>query len=47
MHLFDKELPPDLHTNYLGAEAQFDEVSIIATEIETQLRENMVGRLAA
>lgn len=43
VNLFEKEVPVDLAPNYLGAEANFDEVSIVATEVETQLRENMVG----
>ena len=42
VNLYDRELPIDYHANNLGAEASFDDVSIIATEVETQLRENQV-----
>jgi hypothetical protein len=42
INLFDRDMAPDYSANHLGAEAQFDDVSIVATEVETQLRENQV-----
>lgn len=42
VNLFEREPPVDFLPNYLGSEAQFDEVSIVAAEHETQLRVNEV-----
>lgn len=39
---FDRENPIEYYPNHLGAHAQFDEVSVVAVEVETQLRENQV-----